>query len=109
MESLKKNKKLVIAFIIAFVAFSGYQFKGVFVADSEIVNVDTTLSFNILNSLSEMQRAKIDNELFNSTAWTKLVDYSIILPSDAPGRPDLFGNTFQPTERTTTSSTTTQR
>lgn len=107
MESLKKNKTLVILLVISLVAFLGYEFQGMFVSNTEVAAVDTSLTSDILNSLSEMQQAKIDSDLFTSSAWVKLVDHSIVLPNDAPGRPELFGTSFQSTGGTTVSATTT--
>lgn len=112
MESLKKNKTLVILFVISLIAFLGYEFKGMIISDTPTASVDTSITSEILSSLSEMQQAKIDSDLFTSTAWKNLVDYSIVLPSDTPGRPELFGSTFQSTGGGTTvlaTTTTTKR
>lgn len=97
MESLKKNKFLLIFFGISLIAFLVYQFSGVFTSTdttTEITQVDNTTSIEILRLLNQMQQAKIDTELFTSTAWMALVDYSVPLPNDPPGRPDLFGSSF---------------
>lgn len=101
MESLKKNKTLLIVFSISAVAFLFYQFSGVFksatVSLVETSPVDDAATNEILTVLTQMQQAKIDTELFASSVWTSLVDYSVSLPTDAPGRPDLFGGTLSPT------------
>ncbi|MCX6703118.1 MAG: hypothetical protein NTV02_00290 [Candidatus Zambryskibacteria bacterium] len=95
MESLKHNKKLVILLAISFIAFLAYQFGGVLMPKNNDFSVDTatedTITKDILVLLNQMQQARIDGDLFTSTAWTTLVDYSIPLPSDVPGRADLFG------------------
>jgi len=100
MESLKKNKVLLIVFSISVVAFLFYQFGGVFksatVSVIETSPVDEAATAEILTLLSQMQQAKIDTELFASSVWTSLVDYSVSLPTDTPGRPDLFGSTLSP-------------
>jgi hypothetical protein len=99
MESLKKNKVLITIFILALLAFLGYQFGGTLkneVTDVIEVNAaDEAATTEILTLLNQMQQAKIDSELFTSTAWANLVDYSISLPTDTPGRPDLFGATLK--------------
>lgn len=101
MESLKKNKILLTVFGISLVAFLFYQFSGTFkssVVDIVEVNpVDEAATAEILTLLTQMQQAKIDSELFTSSAWTSLIDYSIPLPNDVRGRPDLFGPTFRST------------
>ncbi len=98
MESLKKNKILLIVFIISVIAFLFYQFGNVFesatVSVIETSPVDEAATAEILTLLGQMQRAKIDTELFASSAWTSLVDYSIPLPNDVPGRPELFSGGF---------------
>lgn len=99
MESLKKNKTLLIVFSLSCVGFLLYQFSGVFksaaVSMVETSSVDEATTSEILTLLSQMQQAKIDSELFTSTVWNSLVDYSVPLPTDAPGRPDLFGTSLQ--------------
>jgi len=99
MESLKKNKVLIIIFSVSLVAFLIYQFGGIFkgsIIDTvEVSPVDEANTAEILKLLSQMQQAKIDSELFSGSAWTSLVDYSIPLPNDVPGRPDLFSDTLQ--------------
>jgi len=99
MESLKKNKILLIVFGISLVAFLMYQFSGIFnFVEVDVVEVspaDVATTAEILTILSKMQQAKIDSELFTGSAWTSLVDYAIPLPNDVPGRTDLFGPTLQ--------------
>lgn len=100
MESLKKNKVLLIVFGVSFIAFLFYQFGGVFksatVSVVETSPVDEATTSEILTLLSQMQQAKIDTELFTSSTWTTLVDYAVPLPTDVPGRPDLFGSALAP-------------
>lgn len=96
MESLKKNKVLLIVFSISVVAFLFYQFGGAFksatVSVIETSPVDEAATAEILTLLAQMQQAKIDTDLFASSVWTSLIDYSVSLPMDTPGRPDLFGS-----------------
>ncbi len=100
MQSLKQNKTLVTIFLISLVAFLFYQFKGkdTVVIDpalvgNEVVSDQTTA--DILLLLNKMQQASIDGDFFTSTAWTNLVDQSTPLPTDAPGRSNLFEGTLQ--------------
>jgi len=96
MQSLKQNKILLTLFVLSLVAFLFYQFSGsedVVVLDPLLVGnevVEDQATTQILLLLNQMQQASIDGRVFTSTAWTSLVDQSIALPTDAPGRPELF-------------------
>lgn len=111
MESLKKNKTLLIVLLISFVLFAVYELKGSIggtTAVNTAPNANAAITTDMLSSLAEMQQATIDTTLFTSTAWVSLVDYSIQLPTDTPGRPELFGGTLQSTaSKNVTLSTTT--
>ncbi len=95
MESLKKNKILLTIFGISLVTFLLYQFGGIFQSTRidvvEVSPADEAATAEILTLLNKMQQAKIDSDLFTSSAWKSLVDYAIPLPNDVPGHPDLFG------------------
>lgn len=100
MQSLKQNKILVTVFLISLVAFLFYQFAGkdVVVIDPALVGnevVADQATADMLSLLYKMQQASIDADFFTSTAWTNLVDQSASLPTDAPGRSNLFDGTLQ--------------
>ncbi len=98
MESLKKNKTLLIVFGISLVAFLFYQFGGALTSvtgQPVVIEADGQETTDILKSLDQMQRARIDTELLSSTVWTSLVDHAVALPTDVPGKTDLFGSTIQ--------------
>lgn len=101
MQSLKQNKILLGLLVISLIAFLLYHFgidedtvivDPLFVGNSVVENKETA---DILLLLNQMQQASIEGDLFTSTAWTNLVDHSIVLPSDTPGRQDLFGGGLQ--------------
>jgi len=94
MQSLKQNKILLALFIIALVAFLIYQFGGASTPVEDPLfsdqTVEDSIAQDVLVLLNKMQQARIDSDLFTATSWTTLVDYSISLPDDIPGRPELF-------------------
>lgn len=99
MQALKQNKMLLILFVVSLVAFLVYQFGGTVVPSEDpslaVGTVEESITQDILSLLDKMQQAQINSELFTATSWTSLVDYSIDLPSDTPGRLDLFSGTLQ--------------
>jgi hypothetical protein len=115
MQSLKQNKILLGLLAISLIAFSFYHFSGsqdAIVIDPLLVGnsvVEDKVTADILILLNQMQQASIDGELFTSTAWTSLVDQSIVLPSDTPGRPDLFTGSLQSAQVVSAFGTTTRR
>ena len=115
MQSLKQNKLLIILFIISLVAYLIYQFGGSLTPTEDPAllggGVEDAIVQDIVVLLDQMQQARIDTELFTATSWTSLVDYSITLPQDTPGRPELFdgvlrGNTSLNTATPVATSTT---
>lgn len=96
MQALKQNKILLSLFVVSLLTFVIYKVTGVedevvidpLLVGNQVVMDQTTTE--ILNLLSRMQQASIDGEIFSSTAWKNLVDQSVVLPTDTPGRPDLF-------------------
>lgn len=109
MQSLKQNKILLTVFILSTIAFLFYHFFG---ASEDIVTFDPILvgdevvndqtSAQILLLLNQMQQASINSQIFTSTAWKSLIDQSIVLPTDIPGRPDLFSGPLRSQGVTTT-------
>lgn len=99
MESLKQNKTLLVLFFISLIAFVLYQFGGSLnlgISSNNTIEVaDDAATADILRLLGQMQQAQINSDLFSSSAWTNLIDHSVALPTDAPGRPELFSGTFQ--------------
>ncbi|MHB1316854.1 MAG: hypothetical protein ACYCZW_03290 [Minisyncoccota bacterium] len=98
MESLKKNKILIILFIVAFLAFVVYQFGGKLNLASVTTSTpsleDKKTTEDILSLLTKMQQVEISGDIFTATTWTSLVDYSVTLPTDPPGKTDLFNPVF---------------
>lgn len=105
MESLKQNKILVSVLVLSIVIFFGYRFFGGDIEDV-IVNSDASTNggseFVVL--LERLRKVDINDSLFQSTAWNNLVDYSVILPTDQPGKSDLFGKIGQSSSPISTSS-----
>ena len=115
MQSLKQNKILIGLFLVSLVAFLIYHFSGLkdttvidpLLVGNEVVSDQTTS--DILSLLDKMQQASIDGQLFTSTAWTSLVDQSAVLPTDTPGRSDLFAGPLRSQTTPVISTTTGQR
>jgi amino acid permease len=113
MESLKQNKILLSIFAIVVIIFLGYHFFGSDITESIVTNTenqDSGSEFVVL--LEKLKQVDINDNLFKSTAWTNLVDFSIVLPQDAPGKTDLFSKvgqieSFQPQYFSTTTKATT--
>lgn len=99
MQSLKQKKLLIVLFIISLVAFLIYLFGDSFTPKEDPAfvggGVEDTIVQDIVVLLGQMQQARIDTELFTATSWTSLMDYSIALPQDTPGRPELFGGVLR--------------
>lgn len=115
MQSLKQNKILLGLLVISLIAFLAYHFSGgedAVVIDPLLVGnevVEDPLTTEILGLLSQMEQARINADFFTTTAWTNLVDQSIILPTDTPGRPDLFTGPLQSAQVVSAFATTSRR
>jgi hypothetical protein len=94
MESLKKNKLLVILFVIVFVLFIGYHFFGSSIASiGSIVTTEentSSVGADILVTLNRLKTVHIEDSLFSGAVWMSLKDFSITLPTDVPGRQNIF-------------------
>ena len=93
MESLKQNKILLGIFGITAVLFFGYKFFGSSLVSSVYEGgeiSDQTVGQDVISLLNDLQKVNIDTDLFNSTIWKNLEDFSIVLPEDEVGNQNLF-------------------
>lgn len=101
--------------VISLIAFLFYHFSGgedLVVIDPLLVGnqvVEDKVTADILLLLNQMQQVSIDDQLFTSTAWTNLVDQSTTLPTDNPGRADLFAGPLQSAQVFSAFGTTSRR
>lgn len=115
MQSLKQNKILLGLFTVSLIAFLIYHFSGgkdVVVIDPLLVGntvVEDPVTSDILILLNQMEQARINVDFFTTTAWTNLVDQSVVLPTDAPGRSDLFTGPLQSAQVISVFATTSRR
>jgi hypothetical protein len=98
MESLKKNKILLSLLGVTVLAVAAYYlfFSGGSSTAPGSGSVDTSLpaggvGAQIVTMLNSINAASIDPTVFSSTAWTSLRDLSAPVPTNTPGRTDLFG------------------
>ena len=94
MESLKKNKVLLSIFLVVLAVFVYYFFFYSGGSSSDSSSSDSSsgvvVGQNILDTLNQLSSVNIDTSLFSAAAWNALQDISAPVPSDAPGKPDLF-------------------
>lgn len=114
METLKQNKILLGAFVLSALIFFGYKmFGGQAVVTENIISVDSleekTVGRDFLVMIDKIKGIEIGDDLFKSTSWTNLQDFSIILPSDVGGKTNLFGVINQSPATNAPVSTTTRR
>ncbi len=94
MEALKKNKTLLILFAVVLFIFIGYFtfFNGGGTTTTPNENNSTqVVGQNVLNLLHKISVVSIDTTIFSSPIWTNLRDISSPLPTNTPGKSDLFG------------------
>ena len=94
MEALKKNKTLLYTFVVTLIIFLGYFLfmgSGISLVSQAPDASTSTVGTDILASLQELSSAQINMSLFASPAWASLQDISAGVPTDAPGKTDLFG------------------
>ena len=97
MEALKKNKILAAIFLITliifvyFTFFSGDGSNGASISTAlNGPSADQTVGGEILSMLAQMSGVKIDNSLFSDTTWISLRDFSVTLPTNLPGKSNIF-------------------
>lgn len=98
MESIKKNKLLLSVFGITLVIFIYYMFfsGGSSSSSQPISNVingpeaQSLAGQEILRLLAQLGTVQIDNSLFSTPSWTSLQNFQTPIPSNTPGKTDLF-------------------
>ncbi len=97
MESIKKNKILLVTFVITFIAFVYFVFFNGGDTVQNVISVDgtsytgqTAAGQEILSLLAQLRTLKIDSNLFSDDVWTSLRVFSVILPDTKPGKKNLF-------------------
>lgn len=94
MKFLKANKGIVIAIIVFLVLIGIYK---LFIANNEITDSSIeaqNIGADIIELNASIERVNLNPELFSSTAYRRLVDFSSVIPSQPVGRInpfDLFG------------------
>ncbi len=105
MESLKKNKILLSVFGITFLVFIYFMFfngssggggtsatinTDMGTSTSAGVAIQTPAGQEILQMLARLNLVQIDNDLFLEASWTSLQNFETTIPSNSPGKDDLF-------------------
>lgn len=106
MESLKKNKILLSAFAITLIAFIYFMFfsgggsantsvlsdagTGVVAQTDDSATAQTPAGQEILNMLAQLDVVQINTNLFSEPSWISLQNFETALPSNSPGKADLF-------------------
>lgn len=97
MESIKQNKILISAFIVTFIVFIWFFFlrsdgsTDVNIDMNVSSSYDPTIGAEVIRTLAQLHSLQIDQSLFTSDAWMSLKDISVPLPTEVPGKSDLFG------------------
>lgn len=92
MKTLEKNKSIVVAIIIFVFAIILYQFfwqpsLPMLETDSRVENMGQ----DVVNTYNKLQKITFNQEIFSSTLYRGLSDFSVGLPTLPRGRTNPFG------------------
>lgn len=95
MKNQSNSKKTTIIAVIAFIVLAIVYFYFSGGTTPESVNTIEVQSVNavgsrVLSLLNQIQSLQIKSDLFKSTAYQTLVDYSVEIPELPVGRPNPF-------------------
>ncbi|MEK7194172.1 MAG: hypothetical protein AAB660_00590 [Patescibacteria group bacterium] len=91
MEFFHKNQKAILAIVLLGTAF--YVYMTFFKSDSAPTPEDQTaqqVGGEVLALYQSLQTVSLDQTLFSYSLYKKLVDFSIAIPSQTPGRVNPF-------------------
>jgi hypothetical protein len=90
MDTLLKNKKAVIVFILLVLAF--FLYGAIFVPDASPSDeaAVTPGHEDLLNIANELSSINFRQELFSAPAYRALLDFSTDIPPQPAGRPNPF-------------------
>jgi hypothetical protein len=90
MKFLKNNKGIVMAIIVFLLAIGAYK---LFMTNSDITESSLSaenIGADIIELNASIERVNLDPALFASSAYRRLVDFSVTIPSQPIGRPNPF-------------------
>jgi hypothetical protein len=90
MKFLKNNKGIIAAIIIFLVAIGIYK---LFMGNTEITDdsiAAENIGTDIISLNTSIERVNLDPALFSSSAYRRLVDFSVVIPGQPVGRSNPF-------------------
>lgn len=90
MDTLLKNKSIIIGLVVLLLAFLAYSmFFGADDMETEVVTSEANAS--LIDLASELSSINFEQSLFNTPGYKSLVDFSSTLESQPVGRDNPFG------------------
>ncbi len=90
MESLKKNKGIILAVVVFIIAIGAYKLFSTNVSITSDQQAAKIIGADIIALNASIERVNLDPALFSSRSYKNLVDFSTPIPSQPIGRLNPF-------------------